>query len=80
MRIHDVVAEWDDEARVWVATSDDIPGLVAEAETQEHLIGRLRKLVPELLELNAHLLARPVELHEFDGAKARPQPQTSMLP
>jgi len=26
MRIHDVVAEWDDEARVWVATSDDIPG------------------------------------------------------
>ena len=67
MRVYDVVAEWDDEARVWVATSDDdIPGLVAEAETQEHLVDRLRKLVPELLELNAHLLVRPAELHEFD--------------
>lgn len=66
MRIYDVVAEWDDEARVWVATSDDIPGLVAEAETQAHLVDRLRKLVPELLELNAHLLAHPADSQEFN--------------
>ena len=26
-----VTAEWDDEAKVWVATSEDVPGLVTEA-------------------------------------------------
>ncbi|OQW89654.1 MAG: hypothetical protein BWK78_07450 [Thiotrichaceae bacterium IS1] len=29
-------AIWDDEAKVWVATSEDILGLVTEAETQCH--------------------------------------------
>jgi predicted RNase H-like HicB family nuclease len=64
MRIHDVFAEWDDEARVWVATSDDIPGLVTEAETKEQLVARLRAMVPELLSLNAHLVAAD-DSHEF---------------
>ena len=30
-----ILADWDDEAGVWVATSDDIIGLVTEAETLE---------------------------------------------
>ena len=30
-----VRAEWDEDAGVWVATSDDAPGLVAEADTAE---------------------------------------------
>jgi len=47
-----VRATWDDEARVWVAESDDVPGLVTEAPTTEQLLGKLRVLVPELLELN----------------------------
>jgi hypothetical protein len=51
-----VVAEWDPEAHVWVATSDDVPGLVAEADSEEHLVNKLKVLVPELLEMNAHLL------------------------
>ena len=29
----EVKAEWDAEAKVWVATSNDLPGLVTEAET-----------------------------------------------
>ena len=45
-------AEWDDEARVWVATSDDAPGLATEAETIENLIEKLKIMVPELLEAN----------------------------
>ena len=45
-------AEWDDEARVWVATSDDVPGLATEAETVEGLIDKLRVMIPELLEAN----------------------------
>lgn len=47
-----VRAEWDEEARVWVATSDDVPGLVTEADTTEALIAKLQVMAPELLELN----------------------------
>ncbi len=31
-----VKATWDDEARVWVAESSDIQGLVTEADTWKH--------------------------------------------
>lgn len=43
------------EAGVWVATSDDVPGLVTESKTFEALLKKLRTLVPELLELNGIL-------------------------
>ncbi|TWI72361.1 uncharacterized protein DUF1902 [Desulfobotulus alkaliphilus] len=45
-------AEWDDEARVWVASSDDIPGLATEEENLESLIHKLKTIIPELLEAN----------------------------
>jgi len=47
-----VNAEWDPEAKVWVATSDDVPGLITEAETVEALTEKISVLVPELLEAN----------------------------
>lgn len=47
-----VSASWDDDARVWVATSDDVPGLITEAETCDALAEKLQTLIPELLELN----------------------------
>lgn len=47
-----VCAIWDDEAKVWVAQSDDVPGLVAEAETVSELIEKLKIRVPEMLEEN----------------------------
>jgi hypothetical protein len=50
-----VRADWDPEAGVWVAGSDDVMGLVAEAATIEALIAKLRVLIPELLELNGQL-------------------------
>ncbi len=34
----DVHAMWDDEAHVWVATSEDVPGLFTEADTMEKLV------------------------------------------
>jgi len=43
---------WDNEAAVWVATSDDIPGLVMEGGSFDALIERVRYAAPELLELN----------------------------
>ena len=45
-------AEWDDEAGVWVATSDDVPGLATESASLEVLAEKLQHLVPELLEAN----------------------------
>jgi len=47
-----VRAEWDEEARVWVATSDDVPGLATEADTMEGLIEKLKGIIPELLMAN----------------------------
>jgi predicted RNase H-like HicB family nuclease len=49
---YDVTATWDDEAKAWVAESNDVPGLVTEAPTLEALQAKIRVLVPELLELN----------------------------
>ncbi len=47
-----VKATWDEEAGVWFAASDDVPGLNAEAETLEELDKAVTCLIPELLELN----------------------------
>lgn len=43
---------WDSESSVWIATSDDIPGLVLESGSFDALLERTRFAVPELLELN----------------------------
>jgi predicted RNase H-like HicB family nuclease len=62
MRRIEVKAEWDAEAKVWVATSDDLPGLVTEAETVEALQKKLAIMVPELLEANGTLDAEVREI------------------
>ena len=49
-----VTANWDDEAKVWVATSDDVPGLATEAVTFEALIDKLKRMIPELLDANGY--------------------------
>jgi len=51
-----VKAEWDKEAKVWVATSEDIPGLVTEDASLDRLLARVVAIAPELLEENAHLI------------------------
>jgi len=52
-----IQAQWDPEADVWLATSDQVPGLAIEAKTMEELVERLRAVVPELLELNQSIRA-----------------------
>jgi len=47
-----VDAFWDSEGEVWVATSEDLPGLVTEASSNEALLEKLKVMIPELLELN----------------------------
>jgi hypothetical protein len=54
-KLYRVTAEWDSESGVWVAESDDVPGLIAEAASPNLLREKLRLLIPELLELNGVL-------------------------
>ena len=57
---HLVNAEWDADASVWVASSDDVPGLVTESETLEALQSKIQIMVPELLEANGCLPANKI--------------------
>ena len=43
---------WDPEAAVWIATSDDVPGLVLEGGSFDALLERVKQAVPELVLLN----------------------------
>ena len=64
-----VHAIWDEEARVWVATSDDVPGLATEAQDMDALVAKLKTMIPELLDANgvAHAPDVPFEVlgHRF---------------
>ncbi len=43
---------WDNESNVWIATSDDIPGLILESGSFDALLERIRFAAPELIALN----------------------------
>ncbi len=47
-----VTLNWDNEAKVWYALSDDVPGLALESPSYDKLIDRVKSAVTELLELN----------------------------
>ena len=61
--VYEVLAQWDSEAGVWVAESEDVPGLVAEADSPNALVQKLRTLIPELLELNGVPSNRTASFH-----------------
>ena len=61
-----IQAFWDSEVQVWVATSDDIPGLATEASTLEFLRQKLRDMIPEVVTLNKILPANYVGSISFD--------------
>jgi predicted RNase H-like HicB family nuclease len=53
-----VTAEWDAEAGVWVASSEDVPGLATGADSLDELTDKLKTVIPELLEANGLLSAK----------------------
>lgn len=61
---------WDNEANVWVATSDDVPGLVLESGSFDALLERVRFALPELLSLN-NLATSPLSLKFLSERKER---------
>jgi len=48
-----VQAQWDEEAKVWVATSEDLIGLVVEAPGLDSLLAKINEVTPDLVEGNA---------------------------
>jgi len=52
-----VTVEWDEETQVWVASSEDVPGLATGADSFEDLIEKLKIVIPELLVENGLLPA-----------------------
>ncbi|MBO0902806.1 DUF1902 domain-containing protein [Jiella sonneratiae] len=47
-----VRAEWDEEAGVWVASSEDVAGLSLEADNLERLKDKVLGALHDLIELN----------------------------
>ncbi len=59
-----IKALWDNEAMVWYASSEDVPGLSTEAETLELLIEKLKIIIPELLQANDVTIPdQPISFH-----------------
>lgn len=52
MDSYNVQLHWDDEAKVWWADSEDIPGLILESDTADELIKRMVEAAPEMIDLN----------------------------
>ena len=47
-----IQARWDGVANVWIATSNDVPELVVEADSWPAMINEIQLVVPDLLELS----------------------------
>ncbi len=65
-----VKLSWDEEAGVWIATSQDIPGLVMESGSFDALLERVRFAAPELIELN-HPDEKPLSLRFLSERRER---------
>ncbi|MBR1453408.1 MAG: DUF1902 domain-containing protein [Lachnospiraceae bacterium] len=59
--IYKVNLMWDGDASMWIATSDDVPGLVLESNSYDALIEKVKVAIPELLELNDKKLSRTIK-------------------
>lgn len=50
--------EWCEDDEVFIASSDDIDGLIVEAESFQEMVESLQGLVPALLEANGQIKSR----------------------
>jgi hypothetical protein len=62
-------AEWDNDASIWSATSDDVLGLATEADSIDILFNKLSSMVPELILLNK-LTDQPEIVYEVLARKS----------
>jgi hypothetical protein len=64
--LYKIEAIWDREAQVWVAQSNDVPGLATEANDLESLTDKLKIIIPELLQLNDLIYTKHVSNIAFE--------------
>jgi predicted RNase H-like HicB family nuclease len=57
---YNVKLTWDSEASVWVATSDDVPGLVLESNSYDALIEKVKVAIPELIDISGDNKSRTI--------------------
>ncbi len=55
-----ITIDRDERAGVWVAVSQDVPGLATEAADLTTLDRRLSHLIPDLLEANGRAVRAPL--------------------
>jgi hypothetical protein len=65
-----VHADWDPEAGVWVATTQDMRGLVTEADSIEALRAKLPGMILDLLEEDG-IVDRPASIEIIARASDR---------
>jgi predicted RNase H-like HicB family nuclease len=65
-----VHADWDPEAQVWVATTQDLRGLVTEADSIEALRAKLPGMILDLLE-ESQISDRPASIEIIARASDR---------
>ncbi|MCL2805919.1 MAG: DUF1902 domain-containing protein [Treponema sp.] len=53
---------WDEEASVWIAESQDLPGLILESGSYDELVKKVKNAVPELLEAGKTIHSQ-IKLH-----------------
>ena len=68
-----VDAKWDADARVWVATSSDVAGLVIQGRTQDEVVKKLRLVIPSLTEVAIEPTAQ-IEIHFLRQRKSMTVP------
>ena len=64
--LYKIEAFWDREAQVWVAQSNDVPGLATEANDLKSLTDKLKIIIPELLQLNDLISTKHVSNIAFE--------------
>ena len=59
-----VRADWDEEAGVWVASSEDVDGIALEAATVEQLREKVMGAIADLIELDQiRLVGKDIPVH-----------------
>lgn len=64
--VYTVHFNWDSDADVWIATSEDIPGLVLESGSFDALLERVRYTAPQLIDSAEENRIRIIAEREFD--------------
>jgi hypothetical protein len=71
-----IEAEWDADAKVWVATSPDVLGLVLQGRTHDEIIEKVRLVLPALVETGVE----PEDRLNFTFRKIRGREEMRSLP